>query len=340
MKGAKKWIFNTLFLFVVIFLTFYLIFKDQDFGQTLEHIKNANLLWCGIGLATVVAFILLESVIMHYLMNTISQKSKLTHCFLYSFVGFFFSSITPSASGGQPAQAYFMRRDRISVSVSAPVLTVITVLYKAVLVIISAVVLIFRPPLMKYLDPYIMWFYLGLLLNVGFVFLLVLVMVKPNVVRQTSHFFINIYTKIFKKHNGIKLHAKVERGIQKYASVTATFKKEKMAILVAFFITFLQRIILFAITWFCLKALGINDANVFLVITLQAMISSAADMMPLPGGSGVSEILFLGVFEPLLHAKTLPAMILSRGLSYYSQMILGSIFTLFSTVAIKDKSAD
>ena len=339
MSGAKKWIFNTVFLLAVISLTFYLIFKDQDFGTTLNYIKDANLWWCFLGLVFVVIFIIAESFIMHYLMKTISQKSKLTHCFLYSFVGFFFSSITPSASGGQPAQAYFMRRDLISVSVSAPVLTVVTILYKAVLVVIGATVLVFRPPtIMQYLDSYILWFYLGMFLNIGFIILLVLVMFRPDWVRRMSHFFINIYTGIFRKRSGKKLHARVESGIQKYAAVTATFKKDKRAIFNAFLMTFGQRVILFAITWLCLEALGLGHINILLVITLQAMISSAADMMPLPGGMGISEMLFLGVFEPLLHDKTLPAMILSRGISYYSQMLLGAIFTVFATFAIKDKN--
>ena len=51
---------------------------------------------------------------------------------------------------------------------------------------------------------------------------------------------------------------------------------------------------------------------------LQAVISVAVDMLPLPGGVGVSEGLFMTMFEPVFGEKLLPGMLLSRGISYYA----------------------
>ena len=62
---------------------------------------------------------------------------------------------------------------------------------------------------------------------------------------------------------------------------------------------------------------------------LQAMISSAVDMLPLPGGTGASELFFAGVMGPLLGDELVyPVMIVSRGIGYYSQMLLGGLFTV------------
>ncbi|MEI3192647.1 MAG: hypothetical protein V8S22_00990 [Lachnospiraceae bacterium] len=44
----------------------------------------------------------------------------------------------------------------------------------------------------------------------------------------------------------------------------------------------------------------------YLVVILQAVISVSVDMLPLPGGVGVSEGLFMTMFEPVFGEKLLP----------------------------------
>jgi hypothetical protein len=76
------------------------------------------------------------------------------------------------------------------------------------------------------------------------------------------------------------------------------------------------------------------------VITgLQAMISVAVDMLPLPGGMGISENLFLEVFQPIFgEAFLLPGMVVSRGLAYYTQLVISAVMTVVSMISIKDKT--
>ena len=110
----------------------------------------------------VVLFILGESVIIFYMMRTLGAKVKIGHCALYSFVGFFFSCITPSASGGQPMQIYFMKKDKLPIPVTTLVLMIVTITYKAVLVVIGiAIWLLGRGFLEGYLGQYMWVFYLG-----------------------------------------------------------------------------------------------------------------------------------------------------------------------------------
>ena len=77
------------------------------------------------------------------------------------------------------------------------------------------------------------------------------------------------------------------------------------------------------------------------LVTLQAMISVASDMLPLPGGMGVSENLFLVIFEPVFGEElVLPGMVISRGISYYSQMIISGIMTLAATFFISKEKGE
>ncbi len=60
----------------------------------------------------------------------------------YAFIGFYFSSITPSASGGQPAQVYYMKKDDINISYSSLILLVIVVIHQVVILAYSGVMFI------------------------------------------------------------------------------------------------------------------------------------------------------------------------------------------------------
>ena len=64
-----------------------------------------------------------------------------------------------------------------------------------------------------------------------------------------------------------------------------------------FAITVFQRFALFATTWFVYKAFGLSGSSAFVIIILQGTISVAVDMLPLPGGMGISEqFIFKNIF--------------------------------------------
>ena len=115
MENKKKMIFNVLFLFLVFAATIYGVFHGEDLSEIAEILKTVNSYWLLPGVACVIIFIWGESIIIFYMMHTLGIHLKKWKCFLFSSVGFFFSCITPSASGGQPMQAYYMKKKNISI---------------------------------------------------------------------------------------------------------------------------------------------------------------------------------------------------------------------------------
>lgn len=339
MAKAKKWILNILILLITTGLTLYFVFRGRDLGDIARLMSKASPLPCILAVITVTVFILCESVIIKLLTRAAGHTAKILHCFLYSFVGFFFSGITPSASGGQPMQAYFMKKDGIPVSVSAPVLAIVTVLYKGVLILTSLFVLIVRPAaLMKYLEPAMFWIVLGMALNIVFVAALMMCIFTPGIIRHMIYSAIRIYKRIRKGKDVQHLFLKADSWIQGYRSVTECFRKSRGTVTAAFIITVFQRYALFSVTWLCCIAFGINAGGAVTVTLLQAMIASAVDMLPLPGGTGISESVFSTVFTPLLGDRlTLPVMVMSRGISYYWQILLSTVFTITAFLTLGRK---
>ena len=57
-------------------------------------------------------------------------------------------------------------------------------------------------------------------------------------------------------------------------------------------------------------------------------------MLPLPGGMGISETLFLNIFRPVFGTFLLPGMVLSRGLGYYGELLISAVFTVVAQLTI------
>ena len=336
---VRKWIFNIAFFVIIIGLTIYFVFRGSDLSSAWDILAGADPFWCVFAVVLVVLFIVSESVIIAYLARSLSIAINFAHCVLYSFVGFFFSAITPSASGGQPFQIVFMRRDGVPISTSCAILAVVTILYKTVLILIGLLVFIFRPaPLMNIIYPCLGWYILGLVLNIVFVTALIIMVFKPRIIEVPALAFFDFFARVFHFKNSQEKRDSLLDGIHKYASVTANFKNSAFTLCVAFGLTALQRFFLFLVTYVSALALYQTHTNAPLIVSTQAMISVAVDMMPMPGGSGLAEFLFQRAFAPLVAKEILlPMLILSRGIGYYTQIILGGIGTVVAQIVIRDK---
>ena len=90
--------------------------------------------------------------------------------------------------------------------------------------------------------------------------------------------------------------------------------------------------------FFTYQAFGLSGQSAVSMVLLYAMISVAVDMLPLPGGMGISETLFLAIFEPIFGPElVLPGMIVCRGISYYTQLLISGIMTGAAQVVFRKK---
>ena len=336
MENKKKMIFNVLFLFLVFAATIYGVFHGEDLSEIAEILKTVNSYWLLPGVACVIIFIWGESIIIFYMMHTLGIKLKKWTCFLFSSVGFFFSCITPSATGGQPAQIYYMKKEKIPIPVSTLVLMIVTITYKLVLVVIGVTMTIFGQGFIKahlYRVRHI--FYLGTALNVFCVSGMLVLVFHPMLARSILVKGLDLLEKMHLMKKKSSRLEKLNASMDQYRA-TAVYLREHVWVLVEVFaITVFQRFALFAATWFVYKAFGLSGSSAFVIIILQGTISVAVDMLPLPGGMGISEQLFLRIFLPIFGSKLLlPGMLLSRGLGYYTELLLSALFTIFANFTI------
>ena len=335
--SKKKGVFNVIFLIVIFLATVYYVFHEEDIGELLDYIQMADARCWIFAIALVIMFILGESVIIHYLFKTVGQHIKFKRCCLYSFVGFFFSSITPSATGGQPMQIVYMKKDDIPVALSSYLLVLVTIGYKMVLVLLGLAILIVRPiKIMMYLEPVKGWCILGIVLNVIVVGGMFLLLFNTRLAEMILRGILWLGLKIHVFKNREKWERSIRSLVERYDHVSEYLTQNPRVAFNVLGLSIIQRFLLFAVTAVVYLSFGLQGTSLVTIILLQGMISVAVDMLPTPGGMGVSEGLFLSIFESVFGEFTLPGMVVSRGISFYSQLFICMIMTVVAHFIILD----
>ena len=340
MLKTKKSIFNAVFVIAVFGFTMFAIFRGENLRDIFSKVIKASPGYLFLGVICVILYIYIESDIIHYMLRSLGIKSKRFTCFLYSGVGFFFSCITPASTGGQPAQIYYMKKSKIPIPISTVVLMIVTITFKLVLVVIGLFLVFFQQGFIdKYLKGILPIFYLGIALNFVVVVSMMVLTFNQKLAKNIMISGLKLLEKLkLLKHNH-KRAQRLSKSMDSYNDAAQYLRANKYVIFRVFFITLVQRIILFFATYFTYRALGLHGARIYDIVMLQAVISISVEMLPLPGGMGISEGLFLAIFIPIFGPNLImPGLILSRGLGYYTQLLLSAALTCYAYITIIGKN--
>ena len=339
-KSVRKLIFNAGIFMAVMILTFWCVFGNQDFEKTMGAVRDMDEEYMAAALFLAVLFVAAEGFMIWYLLRGIGERTVLFRCISYSFIGFFFSGLTPSATGGQPMQLYYMKKDGYSLSGSSVVLMTVAVVYKLVLVLIGAgIVLFWRVPLKEYLGKYYGLYFLGLFLNTALVAVLLAVMFSPGIIRAFLRKAEDILVsfRILKKSEARQ--DKAEQFLSGYQETVSFLREHKGMVAVILISTFLQRFTVFALTYVVYRGLGLSGAAMMDIVFVQASVYIAVDMLPVPGAQGITEAMYQSVFDSIFTGKYLTASMCStRGISFYAVMVIGLI--IFCAVNFSRKKID
>ena len=335
----KNKLINVGVLLLMIAGTMFFLLKDQEMDQLLESMKSANVLWLLVGLCCMLVFICMESVIIHYLMNSLRHPISIMHCIKYSFIGFFISAITPSSTGGQPAQIYYMKQDGISVSISSLVLMVVTATYKGALLLIAIVMLAFQFDfVINHIKGIEFIMIYGIIINIFMIVALLVIIFKQSLAKKMTGkclLFLGKHKLI--KHPDDKLRSLL-KSISKYDKSAAFLKANKLLVFNALLMTIVQRVAYFFVTYAIYRSFGLKGCSAFEIITLQLIITMSVDNLPWPGGMGVNEGIFLVFFTEIFTTSFVTAgLMLTRGLNYYFIILSGGIIMALAKLLRRKK---
>jgi len=310
-------------------LSFYTIFKGQDIPVILEQIKTMSLGNVFIAAVLALGFVSFEGLMIYILLHSLDKDCKFSDCLDYCFIGFFYSSITPSASGGQPMQLFYMTKDGRKFGSSFVVLMTIATMNKIVLTLLGFCLLIFgKPVLMEHLNGYKTLYFIGLGLDFVWVVILVSLMAFTEPLRKL---IVKILSFIFKRHpaKAEKLLVSVNGFFQNYQNSLSFITSNPIRITGIFLLSIIQRLLPILITAVVYYGLGMNQTPFGVILIMQAAIYVTVDMLPLPGAQGVTEGMYREVFKNLIPASCImSSMYITRGINFYFILIFSGLVVL------------
>lgn len=99
MKKIKKTILNLILFIGLIILTFSIIFKGQDLSQILSVVQTVKKEYILIAIICMFFYMSCEAINIGRTLKALEEKTSFLRNLKYALIGFFFSSITPAASG-------------------------------------------------------------------------------------------------------------------------------------------------------------------------------------------------------------------------------------------------
>lgn len=328
----KKLILNIALLVILAIMSFKCILKGEDKREIINILVSTKKIYIYLGIILSLIFILGEALNTRSILKILNYDISFIKSAKYALIGFFFSGITPSSSGGQPMQIYEMKKDGIEVSHSSLTLLLELVSYQMVSFLFGFVgVIWFKNTAVLSNKSVLYLIFGGLILNVAGIIFILTCIFNPIISMKVYKFSkraANLipFISTEKKERFLK---GFEEQIGEYNRCSSYIRENKASLVKVFLFTMIQMMSLFSISYVVYLALGQNSKSILDIILLQGLIYTGSSFIPVPGAVGVSETNFLSIFRGVYRKDLINgAMLLSRGISFYLLIIISIILII------------
>jgi len=331
-KRAKKQLLNILFLVLLIGITLTVLLlsnRELNFENILNFLSECNYWYIAAAFVCMLLFIVFEGLSLHVIARRLGCKTKISSSLAYSSADVYYSAITPSASGGQPASAYYMVRDGMGGGVTGFTLVFNLISYTAAIIVIGIAAIIAYPSLYSQIDNGFVRF----LVIAGFVIQALLLgffiacMICHRAVLKCGNGLIGLLSRMKIVKRKEKWQEKLRGGVEKYKNSLLIIKQHPSLVAEALILNVAQRVSQTLIPCFvCLAAAP--SASFLELFAMQSFVLLGYNSIPLPGGVGAYEYLYLNIYcLSFENSFILSAMMVSRTISYYISIIVSGVYT-------------
>ncbi len=325
MKQGKKYAWNLLLILVITVGAIWFAVKD-NYEEVLGLIRNIKWYY----LVVIMAWGILYTFVIGWIYQVFGRRYRKGYRFLHgvvvAFVGSFFSGITPSATGGQFAQAYIMKKQGIKVSDGASILWADFIVYQTTMMLYVTVLFLLRFSYYSAQNAWLNLILLGYLINVIVVGALYTMALFPKVYIRLSGVVVNLLARLHLVKNRKETLANWNLQLASFTSEIKKLTKDKRLILETALINVLRMTLQFSLPFFIALMMGIplQAGELLDVVALSSFVMMANSFIPIPGASGGTEVVFALLFGTLLGSGTGAVMILWRFSTYHLVMICGA----------------
>lgn len=325
-KKQKLW---TVVAVAAAVLTIAVLFQVNDSlsaDSLHDMLAGADKFWLASAVVCMMGYIVFEGEAVICILRHLGYKRTHRQGFLYGAADVYFSAITPSASGGQPASAFFMIADGVPGGVVTVALLINLVLYTLALVTIGTVVFVTSPDLFFHFElPGKILIIFGSCVLLALAVLFYLLLRKSTWLEAIAAKLIRFLTRIHVIRKPEKVWQKLETYVGEFRDCARMAHGQTGMILKAYLLNVLQRASQISVSAMMYLATGADRKLFRTVWGTQVFVNIGAGCVPVPGAMGVSDYLMVDGFRDLFSRDyAFHLELLSRGISFYSCVLVSA----------------
>lgn len=337
----KKYLFFLVFLILLTGFTLYYFINENTLIALSQLLKNVNVFYILVLLVIVWLYFLLQGLYMKIILESLGKKITTFKGIFYSMVEFYFSGITPSSTGGQPVQLYYMSKDKIPTTSSTITLILNTMFFKIILIILGLLVLIFNNKyIFNHSTFYTVFFFLGLSFDILLTVFCTSLIFSKKIISKILKRMLKFFSKLPLIGNWVKKFD-IDEVIDNYHRQANYIKKHKRRVFYTFILTFFQRLLMFSVAYFVYRGLGCSDISYLELLSIQISVQVTLEMLPIPGGAVMAETMLRDAFSSMFGiAVAEVGMLFTRTFTFYIPIFLCGIIIVIYTIKERKKYID
>lgn len=330
-KKGWKW-FNLISLGVTAVILLGVVIGNRGLSGLLARWASLETGWIIGAICCILGYWLLESIELYVLTRCLYQGVPFRSNVRTAMIGQLYSALTPLATGGQPVQLIYMQRDGLDTGGAASILLIKTVVYQVGILAVGLVALPASFGFFSVQVPAFGWITTGgVIINALFTGGMLLLAMSSRIARKLCFGTIHLLHRLHLLRNPESILDKARAQFDIYSQSTKRFEKKKPVAAWTVLLTIIQLVLLYSVPFLTYRALGYEGASFLHFLSAIALGSMVADMVPLPGGSGGAEGLFVLFFSLFfVEHDLLVALLLWRLITYYSGIVVGTVIMMVS----------
>ena len=133
----KKYFYMLILFLIIIVLTYYNLFDKNSINLIFKNLNKLNIVSILLCILFILLYFIFQAIYMKITLKSLKVNCPFFKCLFYALVEFYFSGITPSSTGGQPVELYYMTKDNIPIRKSYITLMLNTIYFKLIIVILG-----------------------------------------------------------------------------------------------------------------------------------------------------------------------------------------------------------
>ena len=241
----------------------------------------------------------------------------------------YFSAITPSASGGQPASAYFMMKDGIPGYATTVALLINLVMYTLALLTVGIVSIIFKYPMLKNFSVLSRVFIgIGIIVLIFLALVFFMLLRKGKILYGICDAIIRLMEKIHVIRHGDKLRKKLKNTMAEYQECSNSITGHTGFLAEIFFWNLMQRMSQLLVSFMIFMSMGEGVKKAMDVSVIQCFVAMGSNCVPIPGAMGVADYIMIDGFKQLVGDNAANMELLCRGVTFYGSVLTSAFIIL------------